>query len=82
MIIIGFIGTALMAIAYIINLIDWIDDDHPLYIVMNLVGALMAVLYAYSTKSYPFLFIESIWALASAWGLYIYITRDFLKIKK
>ena len=80
--ILGFVGAILMLIAFILNVYDYVDDDNPYYLLMNFVGGALAFYSAYDIKAYQFMLIEGVWTLVSISGLYIYIIRDFLKLKK
>lgn len=80
--VLGCIGAVMILVAYVLNVTDKVDDDNPYFLGLNFIGAILTFYSAYVDKSYPFMIMEGAWILTSAWGLYIYITRDLLKIKK
>lgn len=64
-IIIGSIGVGLLLIAFILNLLRMLHENSPIYLSMNIVGALLAAWYAYEGKLYPFIVLEFVWALTA-----------------
>jgi len=72
---IGIVGSLLMLLAFILNIIDKIDDDDLLYILLNFFGAGIACYASYMIPYYPFVVLEGVWTLVSAWGIYDYIKR-------
>lgn len=68
--IIGFIGVTIMLIPYILTLRKIITVDNLLCSVLNFIGSSLCVIYSYNIKAYPFLLIESIWALFSLYEIY------------
>lgn len=41
------------------------------YLVLNLVGSTVLALIAFHVRQYGFLILETVWALASGWGLFL-----------
>ena len=79
--IIGSIGVMLMLIAFVLNIVDVLNNDHPFYIISNLIGGVLSCIAAIMISYLPFVILEGAWSIASAWALYIYFTRDFRKNK-
>ncbi len=66
---IGSIGVGLILIAFILNLIGAMDRTTRSYLVLNLIGASLALLASALIEFYPFVVLESVWALAALIGL-------------
>lgn len=77
--IIGSIGVVFMLVAFFINLQDYISNDHPFYIMLNLIGAGFSCYASYMINYLPFVILEGTWFIVSSWGLYVYFRRDFKK---
>ncbi|MEM0231473.1 MAG: hypothetical protein QXW00_03610 [Candidatus Woesearchaeota archaeon] len=63
--IIGFLGMATILIAFLLNQKGIWNSTSLKYDLSNLAGAIMLMIYASHLKSYPFLILNCIWALAS-----------------
>ena len=63
--IIGFTGMTLILIAFLMNQLKKWKDDDLIYDLLNGLGGLGMVYYAYTLRSWPFLILNSIWALVS-----------------
>lgn len=63
--IIGFCGVSLILIAYFLNLNDKISVNNLGYILMNLVGAILACLASLMMEYYPFVLLEGTWTIVS-----------------
>lgn len=61
----GFAGVALILIAYFLNLNQQLAANDLRYILMNLVGAILACLASVLMKYYPFVLLEGTWAIVS-----------------
>ena len=76
---VGFVGVFLMLGAFFVNVMDFISNDHPLYIILNIIGAGLAC-YASCLIAYvPFIMMEGTWFAISVWSLAIYFRRDYGK---
>ena len=80
--ILGSVGVALILLAYFINLIDKLSNDHPLYICMNICGAGLADAASIRLEYIPFIVIESAWTVVSLWALIIFFKRDYKNFKQ
>lgn len=80
--IIGSIGVMILLIAYFININDYVHNDHPLYICLNIVGGILALSASIMLKYYPFIVLETIWCMVSLWALIVFFKRDYKDYKK
>jgi hypothetical protein len=78
--IIGSIGVVLMLAAFLLNLLDKLDNDNIFYIILNLIGGALARISSILINFTPFIILEGTWSLMSGWAVYDYIKR--MKIKK
>ena len=67
--VIASIGVGLILIAFILNLAGIMDRLARSYLVLNLVGASLTLLASAIIEFYPFVVLESVWALAALIGL-------------
>ncbi len=72
---IGFIGVSLILTAYFLNLNDRLDHTNIVYILMNLVGAILACLASLLMQYYPFVLLEGTWTLVSFIALIKYLKK-------
>ena len=73
---IGFIGVLLILIAYFLNINDKIDSSDIKYILMNLIGAILACLASILMKYYPFVLLEGTWTIVSLVALIKYLKNE------
>lgn len=59
---IGSVGVGLLLVAFSLNLLKKLSESSPLYLGMNVLGALLAGWYAYDGRVIPFLILELVWA--------------------
>lgn len=69
---IGFIGVSLILIAYFLNLNNKLDAADIRYILLNLVGAILACLASILMEYYPFVLLEGTWTIVSVVALVQY----------
>ena len=62
---IGFVGVALLLIAFLLNLLKRMRSDGHLYMGLNLVGAGLACYSSYLISFMPFVVLEGVWAVAA-----------------
>ncbi len=67
---IGVIGATLLLLAFIGNAVGKMEHDGTGYIIINLVGGVFLVWYASLIGSWPFIVIESVWAIVAFRGLW------------
>ena len=64
-VIIGSVGVALLLIAFVLNLMRVVTERGSIYLLMNLIGSLMAAWYAWVGGSIPFVVLELTWGIAA-----------------
>lgn len=64
-VVIGSIGVALLLIAFALNLLRKLSERSIPYLLMNIVGALLAAWYAWAGGALPFVILEAVWALTA-----------------
>ena len=69
---IGFFGVSLILLAYFLNLNDKIETTDLRYILMNLIGAVMACIASLLMAYYPFVLLEGVWSIVSLIALVSY----------
>lgn len=79
---IGFIGVLLILIAYFLNLNHKLDSSDIRYILMNLIGAILACLASILMKYYPFILLEGTWTLVSIVALFKYLKNKKKRLAK
>jgi hypothetical protein len=62
---IGSVGVSILLIAYLLNLLKKIAQDSVVYVLMNLMGALLAGLASVLINYTPFIILEAAWVLVS-----------------
>nr|WP_315145968.1 hypothetical protein [uncultured Flavobacterium sp.] len=67
--IIGFIGVAILLIAYFLNLNNKLKKDNLSYLMMNFIGAGLACLASFLMNYLPFIILEGSWMLVSGMGI-------------
>lgn len=70
---IGFIGVAVLLLAYFLNLRNIIKKDSLTYLLLNFIGAGIACFASVLLKYMPFIILEACWSLVSAIGLLKYL---------
>ena len=67
---IGTIGVSTLLIAFVLNQ-RWVISEHSrMFLIMNMVGALLCGYSAWLVRFMPFVVLETVWALVAAWGLW------------
>jgi hypothetical protein len=66
---IGFIGVAILLLAFLLNLTGKITQTSLLYIVLNIIGAALAGIASYLINYLPFVILEGTWTLVSLTAL-------------
>jgi len=77
--IIGSIGVTMMLVAFLLNIVDKLDNDHIFYILLNFFGGVMACIASCLIGYTPFIILEATWSIISAWGIYDYFERKYGK---
>jgi len=63
--VVGVFGVGLLVVAFGLNLIGKLSQTSRWYLLLNIIGALLAAYYAWSGKMYPFLVLELVWMAAA-----------------
>lgn len=66
---IGFIGVAILLIAYFLNITDKIGKTSMIYLQMNFFGGGLACLASVLMNYLPFIILEGSWTLVSVFGI-------------
>ena len=72
---IGSAGVILMLFAFLLNILDKLDNNHPFYITLNFLGGILACTASCLIQYGPFIILEGTWALISGWALYDYFKK-------
>ena len=72
---IGFIGVAILLVAYFLNLINKVKNSDFTYLIMNFIGAGTSCFASVLLHYLPFIILEASWTLVSAIGLFAYFTK-------
>jgi len=66
----GFIGVAVLLLAYFLHLQNIIQKEEITYLLLNFAGAAMACFASILLNYWPFIVLEGCWAVVSAVGLF------------
>jgi hypothetical protein len=66
---IGTLGVTTLLIAFVLNQQRKLSEHSRPFLAMNLIGAALCAVSAWLVKFYPFLVLESVWAVVAGWGL-------------
>ncbi len=76
---IGSVGVSILLVAFLLNLLKKIAQDSVSYVVMNLIGALLAGLASWMINYTPFIILEAVWVLVSMMSLVSIMRRPSIK---
>ena len=62
-------GVSLLLLAFFLNQRGWVGQQSPLYLWLNLFGAVIAGAAAWMGDLIPFVVLEAVWAGVASWGL-------------
>ncbi|MDZ4664423.1 MAG: hypothetical protein SGJ15_06060 [Bacteroidota bacterium] len=62
---IGSVGVTVLLFAFVLNLLKKLSADSSPYLLMNIVGALLAGISSFMIDFWPFVILESVWVIAS-----------------
>lgn len=71
----GFIGVALILLAYILNVRNKVRNNSYTFILLNLIGASLACAASILLEYIPFVILEGVWALIS----FVSFIREYKK---
>ena len=66
---IGFVGVALLLVAFFLNLFRLLKAESNAYLALNLIGASLACASSYLIDFLPFVLLEGTWAIVAAVAL-------------
>lgn len=72
---IGYIGVFQILLAYFLVVADRLHSDDLPFILLNLIGSLMACSASYMLDYLPFVVLEGTWALVSFYALIKYLRQ-------
>lgn len=73
---IGFIGVAILLIAFLLNLLNKVERNGLTYILLNIVGASMACLASWMINYIPFVILEAAWMIVSTFALVGHLRKN------
>jgi hypothetical protein len=65
------IGALLILAAFAAVQFDRMSPDSRLYLALNLVGSIILAVLAVAASQWGFVLLEGVWAIVSAWGLWM-----------
>lgn len=77
----GSLGAALILLAFVMGQLHRWKDTYFIYDLVNLVGSLLLVYYAWVGHSWPFLILNGVWALISLRDCITDLQRNARKVK-
>ncbi len=63
--IIGSAGVSLLLLAFVLNITNKLNSEATAYLVLNVLGALLAGISSYLISFWPFVILEGVWMFAS-----------------
>lgn len=70
---IGFLGVFQILLAYVLNALGKASNKSLAFILLNFVGAIMACVASILLNYWPFIILEGIWSLVSAYSLVVHL---------
>ncbi|MFW3145595.1 MAG: CBU_0592 family membrane protein [Thermoplasmatota archaeon] len=67
--IIGSVGVGLLLLAFLLNLFKFVSQESKLYIILNILGAGVAMIASVMIWFVPFIVLELIWVMVGIAGL-------------
>lgn len=65
------VGALLILAAFTAVQLDRMRPDSRVYLALNLVGSIILAVLAWLDSQWGFLLLEGVWAIVSAWGLWV-----------
>jgi uncharacterized protein with PQ loop repeat len=75
---IGFIGVAILLLAFLLNLFKKLSTNSLAYILLNIIGAGMACIASWLIHYIPFVILEATWTVVSVVALINYFSSERL----
>lgn len=73
--VIQIVGALLILTAFAAVQLERMRPDSRLYLTLNLVGSVILAVLAVAASQWGFVLLEGVWAVFSAWGLWVAIFR-------
>lgn len=73
----GFVGVAILLLAFLLNLLKKISTNGLLYIVLNVLGAGLACLASWRINYLPFVILEAVWTVVSVVALINFYRKKY-----
>lgn len=73
---IGFIGVAILLLAFLLNLFKKLPANSVAYILLNIIGAGMACIASWLIHYIPFVILEATWTVVSVVALINYFSSE------
>lgn len=67
---VGILGAAILLVAFALSQLHFMDHQHIYYDIMNAVGAICLVLYAFDSQVWPFFVLNTVWAFFGLYDIY------------
>ncbi len=77
--IIGTLGAFLILLAFVLAQFGKWKQTYMIYDLVNLIGSVLLIAYAILLRSYPFLVLNSVWAVVSLRDIFIDFKRNHHK---
>ena len=73
--VLGFLGVSMILLAYFLNINKKLQTHQIAYILLNLIGAILACIASLLMNYYPFVLLEGVWTLVSLIALIKYLKK-------
>jgi len=74
--IVGSVGVSVLLIAFVLNLTRQLHENHPVYLLMNIIGSAFAAWYALAASIVPFVILEAVWGGAAIIRLFFVLKKE------
>ena len=71
----GIVGMTLILVAFILNQLKRLSQETLIYDLMNAIGGLLLVLYAFDARAWPFVILNGVWTLYSARDVILHLQK-------
>lgn len=76
---IGSVGVSILLVAFLLNLLKKIAQGSVSYVLLNLIGALLAGIASWMINYTPFVILEAVWVLVSMVSLVSILRKPSIK---
>jgi hypothetical protein len=70
------VGALLILAAFVAVQFDRIHPTSRLYLTLNLIGSAILAVLAVLAEQWGFVLLEGVWAVVSAWGLFVALSKS------